>query len=122
MWGARVRNTKLPANMGHMLVILRFSQIFQGVGSKRQKAREARERKRVQQVAELVRDREAARKRAGLDRSPTARAQIDGCGRIPTAAKLARLPPERRRRLRSRDESGDVSAADRPPCSSASTS
>jgi hypothetical protein len=60
-----VRNTKLPANMGHMVAILRFSQIFQGVGSKRQKAREARERKRVQQVAELVRDREASRKRRG---------------------------------------------------------
>jgi hypothetical protein len=65
MWGARVRNTKLPANMGHMLVLLRFSQLFQGLGARRRKAIEARERKRVQQVAELVRDREATRKRRG---------------------------------------------------------
>ena len=63
MWGSRVRNTKLPANMGHMTLVLKVGQIFQGFGSKRQKAKEARERKRVQKVAELVRDREAARKR-----------------------------------------------------------
>jgi hypothetical protein len=48
-----------------MLVLLRFSQLFQGIGSRRRKAIEARERKRVQQVAELVREREATRKRRG---------------------------------------------------------
>jgi hypothetical protein len=37
--------------------------VLRVVGSKAAKAREARERKRVREVAELVREREAARKR-----------------------------------------------------------
>jgi hypothetical protein len=63
LWGCRIRNTKLPTSVGHLKLLLALSQVFQGFGRKAAKAREARERKRVQQVAELVREREAARKR-----------------------------------------------------------
>ncbi len=58
-----MRNTRMPANMGHMKVVLKLSQVFQIIGRRREKLREARERKRVRQVAELVRRREKDRKR-----------------------------------------------------------
>ena len=40
-----------------------LSQVFQVVGKRADKMREAREKKRIRQVAELVREREADRKR-----------------------------------------------------------
>jgi hypothetical protein len=46
-----------------MKVVLKLSQVFQVIGRRREKLRDARERKRVQQVAELVRKRESDRKR-----------------------------------------------------------
>ncbi len=49
--------------MGHLKLMLKVSQIFQGFGKKAAKAKESREQKRIRQVAELVREREAARKR-----------------------------------------------------------
>jgi len=39
------------------------SQIFQGFGKRANKMKQTREQKRIRQVAELVREREAERKR-----------------------------------------------------------
>jgi hypothetical protein len=49
--------------VGHFKIILKISQLFQGVGKKANKLKQSREQKRIRQVAELVREREAARKR-----------------------------------------------------------
>ena len=43
--------------------MLKVSQLFQVVGRRADKMRDAREKKRIRQVAELVREREAERKR-----------------------------------------------------------
>ncbi len=63
LWGCKVKNTKLPPNMGHWTVLLKISQVFQSASKRADKMKEARERKRIRQVAELVREREKARKR-----------------------------------------------------------
>jgi hypothetical protein len=63
LWGCKVRNTKLPSAVGHLKLLLRFSQIFQVFSKRADKMRDMRERKRIRQVAELVREREAERKR-----------------------------------------------------------
>jgi len=44
-------------------VVLKISQGFQMISRRADKMKEARERKRIRQVAELVREREKARKR-----------------------------------------------------------
>ena len=63
LWGCKVRNTKLPSAVGHLKLLLMFSQVFQIFSKRADKARDMRERKRIRQVAELVREREAERKR-----------------------------------------------------------
>ena len=63
LWGCKVRNTKLPSSVGHLKLLLMVSQIFQGVGKRAAKMKQTREQKRIRQVAELVREREAERKR-----------------------------------------------------------
>jgi len=63
IWGARIRKTKLPPAQAQWLLLLRISQLFRRFRSKSEKLREARERKRVREVADLVRKREATRKR-----------------------------------------------------------
>jgi uncharacterized protein YjbI with pentapeptide repeats len=63
LWGCKIRNTKLPSSVGHLKILLKLSQVFQIVGKRADKMRDAREKKRIRQVAELVREREADRKR-----------------------------------------------------------
>jgi putative protein kinase ArgK-like GTPase of G3E family len=63
LWGCKVRNTKLPSSVGHLKLLLKVSQIFQGFGKRAERMKQTREQKRIRQVAELVREREAERKR-----------------------------------------------------------
>jgi len=63
LWGCKIRNTRLPSSVGHLKLLLKLSQVFQIVGKRADKMRDAREKKRIRQVAELVREREADRKR-----------------------------------------------------------
>lgn len=49
--------------MGHWTLFLKLSQLFQSASRRADKMKQARERKRIREVAELVRDREKARKR-----------------------------------------------------------
>ena len=63
LWGCQIRRTKLPSNISHWQIILRVFQVFRSIGGKTSKVKEARERKRQREVAELIREREAARKR-----------------------------------------------------------
>ena len=63
LWGCKVRNTILPSSVGHLKLLLKLSQVFQIVGKRAEKMKKGREQKRIRQVAELVRQREAERKR-----------------------------------------------------------
>jgi hypothetical protein len=62
IWGARIGNTVLPPNMSHWKLILGVSRVVGFVTRRTSKFKEAREQRRVRQVAELVREREAKRR------------------------------------------------------------
>ena len=63
LWGGIARGAKLPPAMLHWRLILAVTQVFTAARRKSEKLQDAREQKRIREVAELVRKREAGRKR-----------------------------------------------------------